>query len=186
MDWHNVTCAQTASELKTDMTSGLSSSEAKKRLEHYGKNILRSSGHQSVIVKFFSQFADFMVLILLAAAGISFFTSLTGDGNFTEPVMILLIVILNAAVGTVQECRAENGLSVHGPDAGGIELYGHRHELDDQGLLLRAAVNTDHDGFGSVYIPFTVPQLKQGFVHHVKIIMGTALKKNDGTSIFQK
>ena len=68
MDWHNVTCAQTASELKTDMTSGLSSSEAKKRLEHYGKNILRSSGHQSVIVKFFSQFADFMVLILLAAA----------------------------------------------------------------------------------------------------------------------
>ena len=110
MDWHNVTCAQTASELKTDMTSGLSSSEAKKRLEHYGKNILRSSGHQSVIVKFFSQFADFMVLILLAAAGISFFTSLTGDGNFTEPVMILLIVILNAAVGTVQECRAEKAI----------------------------------------------------------------------------
>ena len=42
-----------------------------------------------------------------------------------------------------------------------------------------------NDGYGSVYIPFTVPQLKQGFVHHVKIIMGTALKKSDGTSIFQ-
>ena len=47
------------------------------------------------------------------------------------------------------------------------------------------AQNPDSNGFGSVYIPFTVPQLKQGFVHHVKIIMGTALKKNDGTSIFQ-
>ena len=48
-----------------------------------------------------------------------------------------------------------------------------------------AKENSDHDGFGSVYIPFTVPQLKQGFVHHVKIIMGTALKKSDGSSIFQ-
>ncbi|MBQ1659563.1 MAG: ATPase, partial [Clostridia bacterium] len=110
MDWHNVTYTQTASELKTDITNGLSSAEAKKRLEHYGKNLLHSSGHQSVIVKFFSQFADFMVLILLAAAGVSFFTSLTGDGNFTEPVMILLIVILNAAVGTIQECRAEKAI----------------------------------------------------------------------------
>ena len=48
-----------------------------------------------------------------------------------------------------------------------------------------AKEDPDNDGFGSVYIPFTVPQLKQGFVHHVKIIMGTALKKNDGTSIFK-
>lgn len=47
------------------------------------------------------------------------------------------------------------------------------------------AQNPDSNGFGSVYIPFTVPQLKQGYVHHVKIVMGTALKKNDGSSIFQ-
>ena len=45
--------------------------------------------------------------------------------------------------------------------------------------------NYNSDGFGSVYIPFTVDELKQSFVHHVKIVMGTALKKNDGTSIFQ-
>jgi len=50
---------------------------------------------------------------------------------------------------------------------------------------IQYAQNPDADGFGKAYIPFTVPKLKQGVVHHVKIVMGTALKKNDGTSIFQ-
>ena len=47
------------------------------------------------------------------------------------------------------------------------------------------AQNPDGNGYGSVYIPFTVSELKQNFVHHVKIVRGTALKKSDGTSIFQ-
>ncbi len=110
MDWHNKTITQTADILKTDLNSGLSAGEAKKRLAHYGKNELTAQKKTSVVRKFISQFADFMVLILLAAAAVSFVTAITGDGDYTEPVMIILIVVLNAAIGTVQECRAENAI----------------------------------------------------------------------------
>lgn len=110
MEWHNMTYSRTLSALKTDGKSGLTSAEAKARLDKYGKNILSSKKRSGVLIKFFSQFSDFMVLILLAAAGISFFTSAAGDGDYTEPIMILLIVVLNAVVGTVQECRAERAI----------------------------------------------------------------------------
>ena len=110
MEWHSMNERETANALKTDLRQGLSAAEAAGRLQQYGKNSLRSRKHGGVIVKFFSQFADFMVLILLAAAGVSFFTAFAGDGDLTEPVMILLIVILNALVGTVQECRAEKAI----------------------------------------------------------------------------
>ena len=121
VEWYNMTSKQTAEALKTDTEKGLSDEEAGKRLVKYGRNVLTGGRRSGIAAKFFSQFADFMVLILLFAAGISFFTCAVGDGDFTEPVMILLIVILNAAVGTVQECRAEHAIDalkkISSPDA---------------------------------------------------------------------
>ena len=111
MDWHNMTCQQVAQYLKTDSKNGLSSSQAKNRLEKYGKNSLVQKKKNHVIIKFLSQFKDFMVLILLIAAAVSFFTAFASeDGDFIDPIMILLIVVLNAIVGTVQECRAEKAI----------------------------------------------------------------------------
>lgn len=111
MDWHSLSCTKTADILKTDEKKGLSEAEARKRLEKYGPNKLHQKKQQSIAVKFFSQFADFMVLILLAAAAISFFTAVVeGEGNFIDPIMILLIVILNAVIGTVQEFKAEKAI----------------------------------------------------------------------------
>ena len=110
MEWHNMTCSQTISALGSDENSGLTSAEAKSRLDKYGKNVISSKKRSGIFIKFISQFSDFMVLILLAASGISFFTAAAGDGDYTEPVMILLIVVLNAVVGTVQECRAEHAI----------------------------------------------------------------------------
>ena len=110
MEWHSITGRECAQRLGTDVKNGLSEKAAADRLEKYGKNILGQKKKHGIIYKFLSQFADFMVLILLAAAGISFVTACISGEDFTDPIMILLIVVLNAVVGTVQECRAESAI----------------------------------------------------------------------------
>ena len=112
MEWHSVPYVKAEEELKTNIVKGLSSGEALKRSTIYGKNALTQKKQKNIAVRFFSQFGDFMVLILLAAAGVSFVTSLVdGNGDFIDPIMILLIVIVNAVIGTVQECRAESAIA---------------------------------------------------------------------------
>ncbi len=111
MDYHSIDLNKIYTSLKTDPKSGLTESEARSRLSAQGKNIISSKKKQSIPVKFLSQFSDFMVLILLAAAGVSFITSIiSGSGDLADPIMILIIVILNAAIGTAQECKAEKAV----------------------------------------------------------------------------
>ena len=96
MDWHSMNYREICKNLDTDIKKGLSSEQVNSRLEKYGKNTLTQKKKQSVFMKFLSQFKDFMVLILLIASGISFATAfLSGDGDFIDPVMILIIVILH-------------------------------------------------------------------------------------------
>ena len=99
-------------ELSSDMEKGLSRSEAEKRLEKYGPNRLKEGKKKSSLQRFFDQFKDVMILILLAAAAISFVVACTeGDPmEFFEPVLILLIVVLNAVMGMLQESKAEKAL----------------------------------------------------------------------------
>lgn len=79
--------------------------------ESSGKNRLETGKKKSIFSRFFAQFSDFMILILLAAAAISFFISLIGqEGDFIDPIIILVIVILNAVIGVVEESRADNAL----------------------------------------------------------------------------
>ncbi len=111
MEWHSMSCRQCAEKLRTDLKNGLSSAEARRRLEANGKNRLEQRKSRGITLRFLSQLTDPMVLILLAAAGVSFVTALISGGDQTEPIMILLIVILNAVVGTVQECRAESAVA---------------------------------------------------------------------------
>ncbi len=109
--YHNITAREACAELKTNAETGLSTEEAKKRLSYYGKNELLQKKGKNIFVKFFEQFNDFMILILLAAAAVSFATSiLQGDADITEPVIILAIVVLNALLGVIQERRAEKSL----------------------------------------------------------------------------
>ncbi len=108
MEWCGYSPQKCADKLRTSTGMGLSTAEASERLLRFGKNTLDSGKGDSVIKRFFSQFSDFMVLILLAAAAVSFMTAVFWGGELTDPIMILLIVILNAVIGTVQECRAEN------------------------------------------------------------------------------
>lgn len=111
MNWHTLSAQQTAYELKTNLTNGLTEQEAKNRLAQYGENILQGKKKPSVIRQFFAQFSDFCVVILFVACVISFLTGiLEGKGDFVEPVVILFIVILNAAIGVYQERRAERAI----------------------------------------------------------------------------
>lgn len=92
-------------DLNTDSNQGLSSDEAKQRLEKYGPNKLKDKKGKSFIQKLIEQLLDPMVIILLVAAILS---SLQGD--FIETIIILAIVVLNAGMSLVQEGKAEDSV----------------------------------------------------------------------------
>lgn len=90
---------------------GLSTKTARIRLQKYGSNELASPKKSSLFRRFFAQFEDFMILVLLGAAAVSFFLSLwEGHANFADPAIILLVVTLNAVLGVIQEEKAEHSL----------------------------------------------------------------------------
>lgn len=96
--------------LKTSVSDGLSSNDAKNRLEEYGYNKLESKQRKSFIKIFFAQFKSFMIIILLIAAIISGVVGvLEGEGLF-DTFIILGILIVNAFVGAYQERKAETSL----------------------------------------------------------------------------
>lgn len=111
MDWHSLTAKTVLNELKTDPTVGLSDKAARERLNVYGKNTIASKKKKGFLKSFFLQFNDFMIIVLIAAAVISFAMSLiNGAADFIDPIVILAIVILNAVLGTVQEAKAEKAI----------------------------------------------------------------------------
>ena len=91
---------------------GLSSAEASSRREKYGPNELQQARKKTNFQRFLDQFKDVMILILLVAAAVSFVIACV-EGNpkeFFEPGLILLIVVLNALMGVMQESKAEKAL----------------------------------------------------------------------------
>ena len=99
-------------EFKTDSKNGLSSNEVLKRQEKYGQNKLREKKKKSTFARFIDQFKDAMILILIAAAIISFTVVCVEKnwGELFEPALIVIIVILNAIMGVYQEGKAEKAL----------------------------------------------------------------------------
>ncbi len=92
-------------------TDGLSDKEAKNRLQIHGRNELASGKKASLLQRFFAQFEDFMIIVLLCAAAISFLLSLMeGQADYADPIIILLVVTLNAVLGVFQEAKAEHSL----------------------------------------------------------------------------
>ena len=98
--------------LSTDRVCGLTSAQAKEALAKYGENKLQEKKKKTNLQRFLAQFKDAMIIILLVAAAISFgIACTTGEpSEFFEPVLILLIVVLNAVMGMLQESKAEKAL----------------------------------------------------------------------------
>ena len=103
-------------ELNSDADKGLSVQEAEKRLSENGKNKLAEGKKKSTIRRFFEQLADPMIIILLVAAVISgaltIYESIeSGKGEFpTDVIIILVVVLLNAVLGVLQESKAEKAI----------------------------------------------------------------------------
>ena len=87
--------------------SGLSDKQVKERLEKYGENKLAEAKKMTVLQRFFQQLKDPMLLILLAAAAVSAVTNALSGESFTEVFIILVVVLLNAVLGVIQESKAE-------------------------------------------------------------------------------
>ena len=112
MEAYNKSTESVVEELKTDVAKGLSASDVSERAEKYGKNELKEKKKKSMLGRFFEQFKDVMIIILIIAAAISFVIACVEKEpkEFFEPALILLIVILNALMGVIQESKAEKAL----------------------------------------------------------------------------
>lgn len=102
--------AQTADQVLSDLQSGpegLSAAQAESRLAEYGPNRLREAPKATLLQRFLQQLRDPMLLILMAAAAVSAVTNYLSHEPFTEVLIILAVVLLNAVLGVIQESKAE-------------------------------------------------------------------------------
>ncbi len=98
--------------LSSSVSSGLTNEQVEERQARYGENKLKEKKKKSLFRKFFEQFKDVMILILIVAAIVSFVIACVEQNprEFFEPALILLIVVLNAVMGVAQESKAEKAL----------------------------------------------------------------------------
>lgn len=100
--WHAAGLKSLAGDFATDPTTGLTSEEAKQRLQRYGKNELQKGRRISALAILLGQFSSLIIWVLIGAAGVSVYLGEKVDG-----MAIIAIVVLNALIGFIQEFRAE-------------------------------------------------------------------------------
>ncbi|MCR4426133.1 MAG: cation-translocating P-type ATPase [Firmicutes bacterium] len=103
--WHSMPPGQVLVELGASRESGLSEEEAEQRLKRYGPNTLSEASGRTLLQQFVAQFREFLVILLLVAAGVSALV-----GELDDAIVIAFIVVVNAVLGVVQERRAESAL----------------------------------------------------------------------------
>jgi len=109
---HSTNREELLKALAADEERGLNTAQVEALRQTHGYNKLSEKKKKTALQRFFDQFKDAMIIILIAAAVISFVVAVV-EGNpkeFFEPVLILLIVILNAVMGVLQESKAEKAL----------------------------------------------------------------------------
>ena len=105
------TYIQSAEEVLSGLgvgAAGLTSDQAKERLTQYGPNKLKEAEKPTLLQRFIEQLKDPMLIILMIAAGVSVLTGwLAGESEWAEVIIILVVVLLNAVLGVIQESKAE-------------------------------------------------------------------------------
>jgi len=102
--WHSLEIEKVMEKLSAK-EHGLTADELEKRQEKYGKNVLPEKGGKNVILLFLKQFKDFLILILLVAAGIAWWA-----GHMADVYIILAVILFNAIMGFMQEYKAEKAI----------------------------------------------------------------------------
>ena len=109
--WHCFYVEEVARKLGSNINTGLTEDEVKKRRDKYGENKLDKQKKESLFKRFIKQFNDFMIIILLIAAVISAVVAkMQGTGDYIDSIIIIAIVVLNSIMGVVQEAKAEKSL----------------------------------------------------------------------------
>ena len=106
--WYSRPASEVLRELGTDRRRGLSGAEAAARQRKYGPNALKGSPPRPLLLRLLDQLKDPMILVLLAAAALSFLSS--GGEDWLDGAIILLIVVVNAAISISQENSAQQAL----------------------------------------------------------------------------
>jgi len=104
--WHSLSGSEAAQALQTIPAEGLTTSVVNERLATYGENKLDEAAPRPLWLKFVDQFKNFLVIVLLLAAGLAW-----AIGDLKDAAVILIVVILNAGLGFWQEHRAERTLA---------------------------------------------------------------------------
>ena len=102
--YHSISAEETLEKVSASK-EGLSSEEAQKRQEQFGKNVLPEKGGTNPIMLFLKQFKDFLILILFIAAGIAWWAD-----QMADVYIILAVILFNATMGFVQEYKAEKAI----------------------------------------------------------------------------
>ncbi|MBR6523039.1 MAG: calcium-translocating P-type ATPase, PMCA-type [Clostridia bacterium] len=112
MTFYNQSREDVLKALGVNSKTGLCAVQAEKLLKTHGENRLKEKKKKTNLQRFFDQFKDVMILILIAAAIVSFVIACVerNPKEFFEPALILLIVVLNALMGVMQESKAEKAL----------------------------------------------------------------------------
>ena len=97
-------------ELQVTRESGLTSSEAERRRQEYGKNVFEKQKKQKLIYMILAQFKDVSVIILLIAGILSLVMSIVEGSGFVEPVVVFAVIAMNVILAVTQERSAENAL----------------------------------------------------------------------------
>lgn len=109
--WHTKNAYEIERKLSTNIPKGLTSKEVQARQETQGKNKLKEKKKENIIIRFIKQFNDFMIIILIIASIISAAVSyIQGENDYIDSIIIILIVVLNAIMGLIQEERAEKSI----------------------------------------------------------------------------
>ena len=109
MNYYQNTAEAVLNEMESN-PEGLSQQEAQIRLEKYGKNKLAEKKKTPLIVKFFQQMADPMILVLIAAAVVSLVTAVINGEGFADVIIIMTVVVINSILGVYQENKAEKAI----------------------------------------------------------------------------
>lgn len=109
MKFYSLNIEETLKKLSSNK-DGLSNEEVQKRLKKDGKNKIIENKKESNLSKFLNEFKDLMIIILILSAIVSFILSILNNESFTDSIIILAIVILNAILGFIQELKADKAI----------------------------------------------------------------------------
>lgn len=131
---HALPVATIATELETSLEDGLSGSEAAERLERFGPNRLPEPPRESLLIRFLKHFNDILIYVLFASALITLVL-----GHYADTAVILMVAVINAAIGFIQENKAEKALEDIKnmlPGQAQVLRDGKRLEIESAGLTL--------------------------------------------------